>query len=145
MQSTAALDQHRKVLAILYLGFGALWAILGLVVLGVFVIGAVPAGSGRDRTLLLLLGIAITLLLLLMAAVGIIGGIGMLQRRAWSKAPIVLAAALSLLHFPVGTLLGIYTLWFWFQPRTGQIFFPQTSEPQGPLPGGPGIQRPLTT
>jgi hypothetical protein len=69
----------------------------------------------------------------------------MMKRRAWSKLPILIAGILSLLNFPIGTVLGIYTLWFWLQPNSEQLFFPRASEPRGPQPGGPNLQRPLIT
>ncbi|MBN1205283.1 MAG: hypothetical protein JXB05_10195 [Myxococcaceae bacterium] len=146
MQSTSVLDRHRKVLGVIYVVFGALWAIAAIVVFGLFVFGgAVPADNRNERMVVVLFGAGIAVFLLLMAAVGFMAGFGMLRRRAWSKAPAIISAVLSLTHFPLGTAVGIYTLWFWLQPNTGQLFFPQGREPRGPELGGPDLRRPLPT
>jgi hypothetical protein len=146
MQSNNVLDQHRKVLGILYVVFGALWAVAALVLTAILLAGALPATHDRqERAVLLTLGGVGVVLLLGMAAVGIIGGLGMMKRRAWAKVPTLIAGMLSLLHFPIGTALGIYTLWFWLQPNSSRLFFPQGHEPQGPELGGPGFRRPLAT
>lgn len=146
MQSTNVLDQHRKVLGILYLVFGGLWALGGIALMAVFMAGALPeARTGPERAVILMVGVAGGLLLLGLAAVGIIGGVGMLRRRAWAKVPTLIAGLLGLLHFPIGTALGIYTLWFWLQPNAPLLFSPRGFEPRGPELGGPGFRRPVAT
>ena len=146
MQSTNVLEQHRKVLGILYLVFGGLWAIGCIALLTVFMAGALPeARTGPERAVILMVGGAGGLLLLGMAALGIIGGVGLLRRRAWAKVLTLVPGMLSLLHFPIGTALGVYTLWFWLQPNTPRLFFPQVFEPRGPELGGPGFRRPVAT
>ncbi|MFL5348606.1 MAG: hypothetical protein ACJ8AT_27740 [Hyalangium sp.] len=146
MQSTNVLDQHRKVLGILYLVFGGLWAIAGIALLAVVLAVALPeVRTGQERAVILLVGGAGGLLLLGMAAVGVMGGTGMLRRRAWAKVPTLIVGMLGLLHVPIGTAVGVYTLWFWLQPNAPRLFFPQAFEPQGPELGGPGFRRPVAT
>jgi hypothetical protein len=38
-------------------------------------------------------------------------GFGLLRRRSWARVVGIIVAILSLLKFPIGTALGIYTLW----------------------------------
>ena len=45
------------------------------------------------------------------AVLGIIAGWGLLERRPWSRMLAVVLACLALLNLPLGTALGIYTLW----------------------------------
>jgi hypothetical protein len=45
------------------------------------------------------------------AALALIAGYGLLQRRPWGRVLAIVAAILALLKFPFGTALGIYTLW----------------------------------
>jgi hypothetical protein len=145
MQSNTVMDQHRKVLGVLYLVFGALWAIGALVLLGLFVGGVIHPDDAEERLAFRTMGVALVMLLAVLAAIGISGGVGMLKRRAWAKVPVLIAGLASLFHFPIGTILGIYTLWFWFQPNVTQLFLPRGAEPRGPEPGGPGLHRPLVT
>lgn len=41
----------------------------------------------------------------------LIAGVGLLQRRPWSRILAIILAALSLFNVPVGTILAIYAFW----------------------------------
>jgi zinc-ribbon domain len=45
------------------------------------------------------------------AALALITGYSLLTRRPWGRPLAIVAAILALLKFPIGTALGIYTLW----------------------------------
>ena len=45
------------------------------------------------------------------AALALIAGYGLLQRKPWGRVVAIVAAVLALIKFPFGTALGIYTLW----------------------------------
>jgi ABC-type spermidine/putrescine transport system permease subunit II len=45
------------------------------------------------------------------AVVGLIAGVGLLQRAPWARILALVLAFLSLINPPFGTALGIYTLW----------------------------------
>jgi hypothetical protein len=45
------------------------------------------------------------------AALALVAGFGLLNRRPWGRVVAIVAAILALLKFPFGTALGIYTLW----------------------------------
>ena len=44
-------------------------------------------------------------------ALAVVTGVALLQRKTWGRTLAIIAAVLALLTFPVGTALGIYTLW----------------------------------
>ena len=45
------------------------------------------------------------------AALALVSGYGLLTRRPWGRVLAIIAAVLALIKFPLGTALGIYTLW----------------------------------
>jgi hypothetical protein len=45
------------------------------------------------------------------AVLGIITGWGLLQRQSWARMLAIIFGCFSLLDIPLGTALGIYTLW----------------------------------
>ena len=51
----------------------------------------------------------------------IICAIGLLQRRSWSRVPMIIVSAVKLLDIPLGTVLGIYTIWAMIQDDTKTI------------------------
>jgi len=50
-------------------------------------------------------------LVLAKAAVGFIAGWGLLQREEWARVMALVIGFVALLSVPIGTALGIYTLW----------------------------------
>lgn len=145
MESAYVMDRHRRVLGILHVAFGTLWVLAGVGALLVFAFGALSEQAPRERTAVVTVGSLLSGVLFLLAVPSFLAGFGMLKRRAWSKVPAMLIGLLSLLNFPVGTALGIYTLWFWFQPNAARLFFPQTPPTRDSEVGGPGLPRRLVT
>jgi len=45
------------------------------------------------------------------AIAGLIAGWGLMSRSPWARMLAIVLACISLIHFPFGTALGIYTLW----------------------------------
>ncbi len=54
---------------------------------------------------------AVGWLILLKAAVGFVTGWGLLQREDWARVVALVMGFVALLSVPIGTGLGIYTLW----------------------------------
>ena len=48
---------------------------------------------------------------LILALPGIIGGIGLLKGKEWGRTVTIIANALTVLNFPLGLALAIYTWW----------------------------------
>jgi hypothetical protein len=92
-----------------------------------FVLAVLP-GIGLaagDRTAFTVLGIIASAVALLLAAFGLPGiavGLGLLARKAWARVLAIVIAALGLVNFPVGTLVGVYAIWVLLQDAGGGYF-----------------------
>jgi urea transporter len=42
---------------------------------------------------------------------GLIAGIGLMAHSPWARMLAIVVGCINLIHFPLGTALGIYTLW----------------------------------
>ena len=62
------------------------------------------------------------LFILVMSIPDIIAGIGLLERRPWARILGIILCILGLLHFPLGTIVGVYGLWVLFSPETEALF-----------------------
>ncbi|MGB8887282.1 MAG: zinc ribbon domain-containing protein [Candidatus Korobacteraceae bacterium] len=109
-------QEHVRLLGILWLAFSAINAIAGIVLWTVAItvfahlheMGAppdVPAGFLRA------LFSAIGFLILIKAAFGFLAGWGLLRREPWARMLTIVLSFLALFHIPLGTALGIYSLW----------------------------------
>jgi hypothetical protein len=107
----ATVERHISVLGIIYIALGAL-GILAALLLFVGVTGEGLFSENRETILITTsAGAAVTALLVLISIFAIIGGSGLLQRRSWARMLVIVLGCLYLLSFPLGTGVGIYTLW----------------------------------
>lgn len=110
-------QRHAYLLGILWLAISALNAIGGVILLLLGItffphlreFGNLPQGMPVNffSSLFVVLGI----LVLAKAALGFIGGWGLTQRESWARVVTLVLAFISLFHVPLGTALGVYTLW----------------------------------
>lgn len=101
------MDRHIRIAGWLNIVWGLLWAVIGLV----FMLDpeAVTNGGwiGEEYLLVFWLGAVIALLSLPY----IIGGVGLLKGWRWARFLAAVLIILEILSFPLGTAVGIYTLW----------------------------------
>lgn len=106
-----------RLLGILWLAYSALHVVAGVVVI---VIAQTLFGhlihipNGPPPEVLIWLRPLITVvgwLILAKAAAGFIAGWGLLQREEWARIVALVVGFVALLNVPIGTALGIYTLW----------------------------------
>ena len=102
---------HIKILAWLHIVFGLLGALATLALFGGTMFGAAFAGSLTNSVLAGLAGGVLTVIVGALAALQLIAGYGLLQRRPWARILTIVLGVISLIRFPWGTALGIYTLW----------------------------------
>ena len=102
---------HVKILAWLQIVYGLLTALGAMAVFGGTMLGAAFAGSFRESALVGLLGGFASVVIFAIAAFHLIAGWGLLRRMPWARIVTIILGVLSLLKFPIGTALGIYTLW----------------------------------
>ncbi len=108
---------------------GWLWIIIGVLgMLGALCLGATVAGSGfisEDETAILVTSIVAVVcgsMFFLENVLNIIAGIGLLKYKSWGRILAIILGIINLFGFPVGTALGIYTLWAMFNDETRQLF-----------------------
>jgi hypothetical protein len=108
-------QEHVRLLAILWFAFSALNALGGLILvilantlfLHLHDMGAPEAPTGFLHPLLSFVGVFI----IIKGAAGFLAGWGLLQREPWARILVLILAFVSLISPPFGTALGVYTLW----------------------------------
>jgi len=116
--------EHIRLVGILWMAYSALYVIAGVALIvvahtifgGTFHIqgGPPPEVTVWLRPLLTFVG----WLILALAATGFFTGWGLLQREAWARPVALVVGFLALLRIPLGTALGIYTLWVLLPSRS---------------------------
>ena len=127
-QNGRDMNKHVTILGILFISFGCLLCVGGIVVnLFVPMAGNI---SGNDVAMRItsIIGDTLGTLLVFLSMPSIIGGIGLLKRKYWARILILVLCFLSLLSIPFGTALGIYGIWILLKSETVGIFNPKQVE-----------------
>jgi len=106
--------EHVRLLGILWIAYSAFHVIGGVVLMvlanTLFARHFEFGGPRFPHFLQPLLG-SVAIFLLVKAAAGFAAGWGLLQRESWARVLTLVVAFVSLFNVPIGTALGIYTLW----------------------------------
>src|SRR5271157_705883 len=109
--------EHIRLVGILWMAYSALYAVAGvgaLIVAQVIFGGAFHFHNGPSPEVAVWLRPLMTCfgwLILAIACTGFFTGWGLLQRESWARTFALVAGFVALLRIPLGTALGIYTLW----------------------------------
>ena len=122
------MQTHVKVVGALFIVFSALGILLAVGVGAIFGMAGMAgaAADSEDAALAIpILGITgglVTLFLLVLSLPGLATGIGLLMFKPWARILGIVLSALQLLGFPVGTAIGIYSLWVLLNKDTERLF-----------------------
>ncbi|HEX2663908.1 MAG TPA: hypothetical protein VHM93_13820 [Candidatus Acidoferrum sp.] len=119
-------QEHVRLLGILWMAYSALNVVGGIVLVvlantlfGRFSqAGPPPEGTSWLRPFLTVIGY----LILAKAAAGLITGWGLVQREPWGRILALVVGFISLFNIPIGTALGVYTLWVLLPARSDEEY-----------------------
>ena len=115
------MEKHITFVAVLNIAFGFL-GLFFAVFLFVAIIGAgIISGEPEAITITSIVGTALAFFLVITSLPEIIGGFGLLKRKAWARILILVVACLDLLWIPIGTIIGIYELWVLLNEETVKL------------------------
>ena len=72
---------------------------------------------------------AVGILLLVFSLVGIIAAIGVMKRKEWGRITMLVISFFNLIHIPLGTVLGVYSIWVLLNDESIRIFNPPITAP----------------
>jgi hypothetical protein len=116
------LQQHVTILGWLYIVGHAVFLAIGAFVF-LLLVGLAPVtGEPEPMWILGVVGTAIGLLFAALGVPGLLAGYGLLTKKPWARVLAIVVGILSLVNFPVGTAIGLYTLWVLTQPAATDYF-----------------------
>lgn len=87
--------------------------------------------SSHDRDVIEILSIIALIIIvfgILTAVPSIIGGIFLLKFKEWSRILVIIISFINLINFPIGTAVGIYSLWVLLNKETIKLFIDQPAQ-----------------
>jgi len=71
--------------------------------------------------------IVIGAIVLVVSIVAIIGSVGVMRRQEWARIVLIIVSFFNLIRVPLGTALGVYTLWVLLNDEIVRLFNPVPS------------------
>jgi hypothetical protein len=116
------MEKHVTVVAALHIGLGILGIVVGAFIF-ILLAGIGVVTEDEDAlTVLALVGGAVGCFLFVVSAPGLVGGIGLLKRKEWARILVLIVSGFDLLNIPIGTAVGIYSIWALVQNDTIKLF-----------------------
>ena len=97
-----------------FLGAIILYSILNLI--GDFV------DDHNAQVILSIIANALVIFLIGLSIPGFIAGLGLFKYKEWARIIILIISALKLLSFPIGTAVGVYSIWALIQKESIELF-----------------------
>lgn len=116
------MQRHLQLLGIFWIAYSAITILGGVavVIIGNALFG--PAGHLGAPAFLQPLLTAVGVFLIVKSALGIAAGWGLLQRESWARILTLVLGFIALIHIPLGTALGIYTMWVLLAPGADEEY-----------------------
>ena len=116
------MEKHVNIVAALNIGL----SILGLLVtfficIVLKVVGGIVDDAGVTMILSIIANV-LSVFLIILFLPGIIAGIGLFRKREWARILALILSAVNLINFPIGTVVGAYSIWVLVQPETVALF-----------------------
>ncbi len=113
---------HVKVLGWLYIGLGAFGILGALAAFGILAGVGILSGEPDAFFMLGALGTIAGTFLAIISIPNVLCGVGLLMHHGWARILGFVLAVVNLANAPMGTVLGIYTVWVLLQDETRALF-----------------------
>ncbi len=116
------MEKHVTLIAAFHIGYAILGVLFGIFFWVLFTAIGVKTGDAEAMAILGFIGRFIFIFAFVFAVPGVIGGVALLKRRPWGRIWTLVLSVILLLDIPLGTALGIYSIWVLVQDETKQLF-----------------------
>jgi hypothetical protein len=126
------MKKHTQIVAALHIALGALSLLGAIVVFALFALAGgivVSQGEHQAASILGIIAVVLGMFLAALALPGIIGGWALFTGRSWGRPLVLVLGFLHLLNFPLGTALGIYTIWALLHEPVSPLPSASTNQP----------------
>lgn len=113
---------HVRILSWCFIVYSAIIVMVGVGVGSIVLFGGALSGDREAIFITGAVGTAIACLLIVISLPGMLAGIGLLKMKPWARIVAIIVGVLHILSFPLGTALGIYTLWVLLNAETEGLF-----------------------
>jgi hypothetical protein len=115
------MEKHVTLVAAFHIGYGVLGIVSAIVIWAVVVgMAFIPEETEVIRIVSAITNV-VAVVILFVSIPGIVGGVGLLKRQSWARILVLIVSVLHLFRVPIGTALGIYSIWALTNEETKQL------------------------
>jgi len=111
------MEKHINVVAALHIGFSILGIIVGGIIFAVLFFVRDISGDPDAETVLTIVANLLIIFIVILSLPGIIAGIGLFKRKEWARILTLIISVIDLFNIPLGTAVGVYSIWALVQPE----------------------------
>lgn len=116
------MEKHINIIASLRIGFSILGLLIGGIIFTVLYFIGDFVDDHEAEVVLTIVANVVMVLILILSIPGIIAGIGLFKRKEWARILTLILSVLDLFNIPVGTAIGVYSIWALVQPEVVEQF-----------------------
>jgi putative Mn2+ efflux pump MntP len=132
------MDTHVKVVGVLNIALGACGLAGALLLMLIFGGAASIVGLSNDPDAAIavpiigITGTALVIVALALSLPAVVIGIGLFRLRPWARIAGIVLSFFHLIWIPIGTIIGVYSLWVLFSKDAERLFTPAVAAPTPP-------------
>jgi hypothetical protein len=116
------MEKHLTIVAALQVGVSLLGILAAIIVYSILRSVSGYVDDYEAERVLRIVALWVPLFLLVVSIPGLIGGIGLFMRQSWARILVLIFSVLDLLNIPIGTAIGVYSIWVLVQNDTVKLF-----------------------
>lgn len=116
------MEGHVRTVASLHIALSILGFLLSIVIYSVLNLIGNFVDEKEAQVVLSIVANVVAISLFVLSIPGLIGGIGLFKFKEWARILVLIVSALKLLNFPIGTAVGVYSIWVLVQKETTELF-----------------------
>jgi hypothetical protein len=116
------MERHINVVAALQIGFAALGLFIAVLFFTFFHLLGDFVDDNEANLVLGIIANVIMVATIIFSLPAILAGIGLFKRKEWARILTLIFSVINLISFPVGTAVGVYSIWALVQPEVVEEF-----------------------
>lgn len=116
------MERHINVVAALQIGYSIIGIFMGILIFTLLHFIGDFINDHELEFILTIVANVMTTMFAVLSIPGIFAGIGLFKRKEWARILTLILSVLHLLSFPIGTVVGVYSIWALVQPENVEAF-----------------------
>lgn len=116
------LRTHVSIVAWLNIASGIFFLLIGVLLFFLLAGIGVATGEGEVFAILTTVAVFVSGLMVVLALPSVVAGYGLLKAKNWGRILAIVLGIFNLINIPIGTVIGLYTLWVLLQQDATDYF-----------------------